>query len=92
MLTLAACIAGVSSGMSSGKVCKARWLASPLPSPAGGEVKMEVWSISPDMYQVFTNADDDSTKKGLSIALKDNNVPLSALSSLQKDFSWTLKC
>ena len=39
MLTLAACIAGVSSGMSSGKVCKARWLASPLPSPAGGEVK-----------------------------------------------------
>ena len=59
---------------------------------AGNEVKMEVWSISPDMYQVFTNTDDESTKKGLSIALKDNNVPLSALSSLQKDFSWTLKC
>ena len=39
MVTLAACIADVSSGMSSGKVCKARWLASPLPSPVGGEVK-----------------------------------------------------
>lgn len=58
---------------------------------AGKEVKMELWSIKPNMYQVFTNANDEDTKTGLSIALKDNNVPLSSLSCLQKDYSWTIR-
>jgi len=43
---------------------------------------MQVWKSGSDLYQVFTNTGDNDTKNGLSIALKDNGVPLSALSSL----------
>lgn len=52
---------------------------------------MQVWKSGSDLYQVFTNTGDNNTKNGLSIALKDNGVPLSALSSLEKEYSWQLK-
>jgi len=58
---------------------------------AGKEVQMQVWKSGADLYQVFTNAGDNDTRNGLSIALEEGGVPLSALSSLEKEYSWQLK-
>lgn len=53
-------------------------------------IKMQLWESISNLYQVFTNASDDDTKKQLSTVLNDNNVDEAELSTLSNVKSWTL--
>lgn len=53
-------------------------------------IKMQLWESISGLYQVFTNASDDDTKKQLSTVLNDHNVDEAELSTLYNAKSWTL--
>ena len=53
-------------------------------------IKMQLWESISNLYQVFTNASDDDTKKQLSTVLNDHNVDEAELSTLYNVKSWPL--
>ena len=70
----------------------AGWVKTKLEGvhPNSGKIKMQLWKADGNYYQVFTNADYEDTRRGLSSALLEKNVDRGELSGLQYFCGWTL--
>ena len=58
--------------------------------PNSGKIKLELWKTDGNYYQVFTNADQEDTRRGLSSVLEEKNVDQQELSGLEYFCGWTL--
>lgn len=70
----------------------AGWVKTKLEGvhPNSGKIKLQLWKTGGNYYQVFTNADYEDTRRGLSSALLEKNVDRGELSGLQYFCGWTL--